>query len=39
MHGILVTMDEASSNDQHRYIQPAAMAESLSALPEIIKTL
>lgn len=39
MRGILVTMDEASSNEQHRHIQPAAVAESLSALPEIIKAL
>lgn len=39
MHGILVTMDESLSNEQHRHIQPAAVTETLSALPEIIKTL
>ncbi len=39
MRGILVTMDESPSNEQHRHIQPAAVAASLSAVPEIIKTL
>lgn len=39
MRGILVTMDESPANEKHRHIQPAAIAENLSALPEIIKTL
>ncbi len=39
MPGILATMDEAPSNADHRHIQPAAVAETLSALPEIIAQL
>lgn len=39
MGSILVTMDEASSNNEHRHIQPTAAADSLAALPEIIRQL
>ncbi|HEX9922422.1 MAG TPA: HAD family hydrolase [Anaerolineae bacterium] len=39
MPGILVTMDEAPSNAENRHIQPAAIAERLSDIPEIIKQL
>jgi putative hydrolase of the HAD superfamily len=39
MPGILVTMDEAPSNAANRHIQPTAVAETLSALPEIIAQL
>jgi putative hydrolase of the HAD superfamily len=37
MRSILVTMDEAPSNDANRHIQPDAIADRLSALPEIIE--
>jgi HAD superfamily hydrolase (TIGR01662 family) len=36
MNSILVTMDEAPSNDDHRHIQPTAVAAQLAALPELI---
>ena len=36
MHSILVTMDEAFSNDENRHIQPEAVADRLSILPAII---
>jgi HAD superfamily hydrolase (TIGR01662 family) len=36
MHNVLVTMDEAPSNPDHRHIQPEAVAGTLSDLPEII---
>jgi HAD superfamily hydrolase (TIGR01549 family) len=36
---ILVTMDENPANADHRHIQPTAVAESLSELPEIIAQL
>lgn len=39
MAGILVTMNEPSFNSQYRHIQPAAVAESLSALPGIVAQL
>jgi HAD superfamily hydrolase (TIGR01662 family) len=39
MHSILVTMNEAPSNDQNRHIQPTAAAEQLSDLPEMIARL
>lgn len=39
MSGILVTMDEHPSNHTYRQIQPTAVAESLSALPEIVVNL
>jgi HAD superfamily hydrolase (TIGR01549 family) len=39
MPGILVTMDEASSNAGHRHIQPEAIAGNLAALPEIVAQL
>jgi HAD superfamily hydrolase (TIGR01549 family) len=39
MPGILVTMDEAPSNDANRHIQPDAVADRLSALPEMIERL
>ena len=39
MHSILVTMDEAPSNDENRHIQPDAVADRLSALPEMIEEL
>lgn len=37
--GILVTMNEPSFNSQYRHIQPAAVAETLSALPGIVARL
>lgn len=39
MPGILVTMDEAPSNAENRHIQPTAVAERLSDIPEIIRQL
>ena len=39
MHSILVTMDEAISNADNRHIQPTAMTDNLSAVPEIIAQL
>jgi putative hydrolase of the HAD superfamily len=39
MHSILVTMNEAPSNADNRHIEPAAIANSLSKLPEIIAQL
>ena len=39
MHSILVTMDEAPSNETNRHIHPDAVAESLAALPEIVTGL
>jgi HAD superfamily hydrolase (TIGR01549 family) len=39
MHSILVTMDENPTNNDHRHIQPAAVAGSLSELPEIVAQL
>lgn len=39
MPGILVMMDESPFNSQHRHIQPTAVAETLSALPEIVAQL
>lgn len=39
MPSILVTMDEAPSNGDHRHIQPTAIAGRLSDLPEIITQL
>jgi HAD superfamily hydrolase (TIGR01549 family) len=39
MPGILVTMNEPSFNNQHRHIQPTAVAETLSVLPEIVAQL
>jgi len=39
MPGILVTMNEAPSNEQNRHIRPAATAERLADLPEIIAGL
>ena len=39
MRNILVTMDEPASNADNRHIQPTAVAENLSALPEIIAQL
>jgi HAD superfamily hydrolase (TIGR01549 family) len=39
MYSVLVTMDEAPSNAQHRHIQPTATAESLAALPDIMARL
>jgi len=39
MPAILVTMDEAPSNAEQRHIQPTAVVETLSALPEIIAQL
>jgi HAD superfamily hydrolase (TIGR01549 family) len=39
MHSILVTMDEAPSNVNHRHIQPTVVAEHLSVLPEIVAQL
>jgi putative hydrolase of the HAD superfamily len=39
MHSILVTMDENPSNDKNRDIEPTAVAERLSQLPEIVAQL
>jgi len=39
MSGILVTMDEAPSNAENRHIQPVAVAERLSNIPDIVKRL
>ena len=39
MHSILVTMDEAPSNEANRHIHPDAVADSLAALPEIVTGL
>lgn len=39
MAGILVMMDEPPFNSQYRHIQPAAVAETLTALPEIVAQL
>lgn len=39
MPAVLVTMNESPFNNQHRHIQPAAVAETLSALPEIVAKL
>ena len=39
MRGILVTMDENPVNNDHRHIQPAAMAAGLSELPGIVEQL
>lgn len=39
MPGILVTMNESPFNSQYRHIQPTAVAETLSALPEIVAQL
>jgi len=39
MPSILVTMDENSSNDDNRDIEPTAVAESLSQIPEIVAQL
>lgn len=39
MNSILMTMHEAPSNADNRHIQPTAVAENLSALPEIIAQL
>lgn len=39
MAGILVTMNEPSFNSQYRHIQPAAVAETLAALPGIVAQL
>ena len=39
MKSILVTMHESSSNDDHRHIQPTAVAQRLSDLPDIIRRL
>lgn len=39
MAGILVTMNEPTFNSQYRHIQPAAVAETLSALPGIVAQL
>ena len=39
MHSILVTMDENLANDDHRDIEPTAVAESLSQIPEIVAQL
>jgi putative hydrolase of the HAD superfamily len=36
MPSILVTMDEAASNEQHRHILPVAVVDNLAALPEMI---
>lgn len=39
MPGILVTMDEAPSNEANRHVEPDAVADRLSALPEMIERL
>jgi FMN phosphatase YigB (HAD superfamily) len=39
MPAILVRMNESPFNSQHRHIQPTAVAETLSALPEIVAQL
>lgn len=39
MHAILVTMDEAPSNDEHRHIRPDAVAHCLADLPELVAQL
>jgi FMN phosphatase YigB (HAD superfamily) len=39
MTGVLAAMDEASSNNSHRHIQPTAVIQSLSELPELIGRL
>jgi HAD superfamily hydrolase (TIGR01662 family) len=39
MHSILVTMDENPSNKDYRDIRPAAVAATLSQLPEIVARL
>ena len=39
MHSILVTMDEAPSNEANRHIQPEAVANSLSIVPEIVAAM
>ncbi|MBN1219525.1 MAG: HAD family hydrolase [Anaerolineae bacterium] len=39
MQSILVTMDENPANIHHRHIQPTAVAESLSELPEMVPFL
>jgi phosphoglycolate phosphatase-like HAD superfamily hydrolase len=39
MPSILVTMNESPFNGQHRHIQPTVVAETLSALPEIVAHL
>lgn len=39
MHSILMTIDEADSNDDNRHIQPTAIADSLSDLSQIIAQL
>ena len=39
MPGILVTMDEAPSNEANRHIQPDAVADRLAALPALITQL
>lgn len=39
MHSILATMNEAPSNEDHRHIQPMAIARTLSELPYLINQL
>lgn len=39
MASVLVTMHEAPSNDNHRHIQPTAVARTLSELPQLISQL
>jgi HAD superfamily hydrolase (TIGR01549 family) len=39
MHSILVTMDENPANADRRHIRPTAVADSLSALPELVAQL
>ncbi|RME74505.1 MAG: HAD family hydrolase, partial [Chloroflexi bacterium] len=39
MHSILVTMDEAPSNEDNRHIRPSAVAGSLAELPDLLAEL